>query len=127
MLSSPKSYMKRFILLYMRVLFVLSTSAQQGNCLFEYVQVLVVCHVSGIEGLIDGFGWNLGFWLRDGVATHKYRARVQAGCDVRQHSRGVWNGLGVIQYHLELSTVVKLARNQFNDLRAPGMCECSAR
>jgi hypothetical protein len=33
----------------------------------------------------------------------------------------------VIQSHPELSNVVKLARNQFNDLRAPGACECSAR
>jgi hypothetical protein len=46
---------------------------------------------------------------------------------VRQHNRGVWKGLGVIQYHLELSTVAKLARDQFNDLKAPGSSECSIR
>jgi hypothetical protein len=32
----------------------------------------------------------------------------------------------VIQYHLGLSTVNILARDQFNDLRAPVSSECSA-
>jgi hypothetical protein len=38
----------------------------------------------------------------------------------------MWDGLEVIQYHLELSIVIKLARTQFNDLRVPGTSECSA-
>jgi hypothetical protein len=33
----------------------------------------------------------------------------------------------VVQYHVELSIVSKLARHQFNGLRVPGTCECSAR
>jgi hypothetical protein len=49
---------------------MLSTSAQQGNCLFKYVRVLVARRASGIEALTDDFGWDPGFWLRDGVTKH---------------------------------------------------------
>jgi hypothetical protein len=102
-------------------------NAQQCHCLFEYIRALVARCVSGIKALTNDFSWDPGFWLGDGVTTHKCRSRVQAGCDVRRHSRGVWNGLGVIQYHSELSAVVKLARNQFKDLRVPDPCESSTR
>ena len=34
-------------------------------------------------------------------------------------------GVGVFQQHSELSNVSKLARNQVNDLKVLGTCECS--
>jgi hypothetical protein len=52
------------------------------------------------------------------------RSRVQE-CNVV--CKRAWDGLEMIQYHLELSTVVQLAREQFNDLEAPGTSECSIR
>jgi hypothetical protein len=86
-----------------------------------------MCHVAGAVVLSDGFDRDPGFWLRDGGARHGCRSRVRAGCDVRRHRRWIGNVIRVIQYHLELSNVFILARDQFNDFRAPGVSECSVR
>jgi hypothetical protein len=94
---------------------------------FKYIRALVVRCASGIEALTDNFGWDPGFWLHDGGVTHECRSRGQVDCEVRRHSRWAGNVMGVVQYHLELPNVLILARNQFNDFRAWGTCECSTR
>jgi hypothetical protein len=38
---------------------------------------------AGIEALVDDFGWDPGFWLRDGGTARRSRSRVQASCDVQ--------------------------------------------
>jgi hypothetical protein len=98
---------------------MLNMIAQQGKGLLKYVRALVTPHVSGIEMPTDDFGWDPGIWLRDGGATHECHSRGQMGCEVRRHSRGFGKGVGVVQYHLELSNVFILTIDQFNDLRAP--------
>jgi hypothetical protein len=68
-----------------------------------------------VGALVDDLGWDPGFWLRDGGTARKCCSRVRAGREVCRHSRGIGNGLEVIQYHSELSNVIGLARDQFND------------
>jgi hypothetical protein len=82
---------------------------------------------AGVEVPSDGFDRDLGFWLHDGGTTRGCCSRVRAGCGVRQHRQWIGNVMTVIQYHLKLSNVFILARDQFNDLGAPGLSECSAR
>jgi hypothetical protein len=101
---------------------MLNTNAQQGNCFS-----LVARRVSGVEALTDDFGWDPGFWLCYGDATHECHSRGQAGCDVQRHNRRIGKGVGVVQYHLKLSDVFILAIAQLNDLRALDLSECSAR